>query len=202
LNQTPQPDHVGRAIAWLLLGVTGGLGLDLCAKELLRSYSLTEFVLVRSVFGLLIFLALAPRLFGGYRNLRTKRIAWHILRTLLAVGAMYGFFYGLAKMPLINALTLGFTAPLMVTALSVPFLKEHVGWRRWAAVSVGFIGTLIMLRPGSGEFTFASGAILFAAFCYASQAITARHLATESTLSLAVYDVAGPLHFALVSTYE
>ena len=199
MNQTSQPDHVGRAIAWLLLGVTGGLGLDLCAKELLQSYSLTEFILVRSIIGVLIFLVLAPRLFGGYRNLRTKRIAWHILRTLLAIGAMYGFFYGLAKMPLVNALTLGFTAPLMVTALSVPFLKEHVGWRRWAAVSVGFIGTLIMLRPGSGEFTFASAAILFAALCYACQAITARHLATESTLSLAIYLIAGPLLFSLVS---
>ena len=106
---------------------------------------------------------------------------------------MYGFFYGLAKMPLVNALTLGFTAPLMVTALSVPFLKEHVGWRRWAAVSVGFVGTLIMLRPGSGEFSMASAAILVAAFCYACQAITARHLASESILSLAVYIVAGPL---------
>ena len=68
-----QPDHVGRAIAWLLLGVMGGLGLDLCAKEILQSYSLTEFVLVRSLFGLAIFLGLAPRLFGGFRMLRTNR---------------------------------------------------------------------------------------------------------------------------------
>jgi drug/metabolite transporter (DMT)-like permease len=115
---------------------------------------------------------------------------------------MYGFFYGLAKMPLVNALTLGFTAPLMVTALSVPFLREAVGWRRWAAVIVGFIGTLIILRPGSGEFTFASAAILLAALCYACQAITARHLATESTLSLVVYVVAGPLLFSLASIDE
>ena len=171
----------------------GGLGLDLCAKELLRTYSLSEFVLVRSLIGLAIFLLLAPRLFGGLSMLRTKRWGWHALRTLLAVGAMYGFFYGLSRMPLVNALTLGFTAPLIVTALSMPFLGEHVGARRWAAVIVGFIGTLIMLRPGSGDFTFASLAILFAAFCYACQAITARHLATEPMLSLAVYVVAGPL---------
>jgi drug/metabolite transporter (DMT)-like permease len=183
----------------MLLGVTGGLGLDLCAKELLRSYSLTEFIFARSIIALTIFLVLAPRLFGGFHLLRTHRIAWHVLRTVLAIGAMFGFFYGLSKMPLVNALTLGFTAPLMVTALSVPFLGDHVGWRRWAAVGVGFAGTLIILRPGSGEFSFASAAILFAAFCYACQAITARYLTTESTLSLAVYIVAGPLVFALVS---
>ena len=196
MTHTAQQDHVGRAIAWLLLGVAGGLGLDLCAKEILRTYSLHEFVLVRSTIGLLIFLALAPRLFGGIRMLRTKRWPWHLLRTVLACGAMFGFFYGLSQMPLVNALTLGFTAPLMMTALSVPFLGEHVGWRRWAAVAVGFIGTLIILRPGGGEFSFASVAILIAAFCYACQAITARYLVTESMLSLSVYVVAGPLLIA------
>ncbi len=196
MTHSSQQDHLGRAIAWLLLGVTGGLGLDLCAKELLRTYSLQEFVLMRSIIGLVIFLALAPRLFGGFAMLRTKRWKWHLLRTALATGAMFGFFYGLSKMPLVNALTLGFTAPLMVTASSVPFLGEHVGWRRWAAVIVGFIGTLVILRPGSGEFSLASVAILIAAFCYACQAISARYLASESMLSLSVYVVAGPLIIA------
>jgi len=84
----------------------------------------------------------------------------------------------------------------MVTALSVPFLGDHVGWRRWAAVIVGFIGTLVILRPGSGEFSLASVAILIAAFCYACQAISARYLASESMLSLSVYVVAGPLIIA------
>jgi len=193
VTKISQQDHVGRAIAWLLLGVTGGLGLDLCAKEILRTYSLQEFVLMRSAIGLAIFLVLAPRFFGGLRRLRTKRWKWHLLRTVLASGAMFGFFYGLSKMPLVNALTLGFTAPLMVTALSVPLLGEHVGWRRWAAVAVGFAGTLVMLRPGSGDFSFASLTILVAAFCYACQAISARYLTNESMLSLSVYVVAGPL---------
>lgn len=196
--QTSKPDHVGKAIAWLLMGVTGGLGLDLCAKEILLTYSLHEFVLLRSIIGVAIFLALAPRVFGGFRMLRTTRWGWHALRTVLAVGAMFGFFYGLSRMPLVNALTLGFTAPLMVTALSVPFLGDHVGRHRWMAVSAGFVGTLIMLQPGSGEISFASVAILIAAFCYACQAITARYLATEPILSLSVYVVVGPLLVASV----
>ena len=193
MNPINEPNHIGRAIAWLLFGVAGGLGLDLCAKQILQTYSLSQFVLVRSLIGVAIFLVLAPRFFGGFSQLRTNRLGWHLLRTLLAVGAMYGFFYGLSKMPLIDALALGYTAPLMVTALSAPFLGEHVGWRRWAAVIGGFTGTLIILRPGGGEFSFASIAILFAAFCYACQAIASRHLATESLLSLSVYVVAGPL---------
>ncbi len=190
-------DNVGKSIAWILMGVAGGLGLDLCAKQILQTYSLQEFVLLRSAIGLLIFLVLAAPLFGGLKNLRTQRWRWHLLRAILAVGAMYGFFYGLSKMPLVNALTLAFTAPLMVTALSVPFLGEHVGWHRWAAVVVGFIGTLIMLQPGSGQFSFATIAILIAAFCYACQVIAARHLVTESVLSLSTYMVVGPLLVAI-----
>jgi drug/metabolite transporter (DMT)-like permease len=186
-------DQVGKAVGYLLLGVTGGLGLDLCAKELLQSYPLEQFVLLRSTVGLLLFVMLA-RHFGGLRTLVTRRWRWHVLRTMLACGSMFGFFYGLSAMPLVNALTLGFTAPLMLTALSASVLGEHVGWRRWAAVLVGFAGVLVVLRPGSGFLTPASVAVLCAAFCYACLALTARHLGrTESSFSLSVYVIAGPL---------
>ena len=181
------------AVLYLLFGITGGLGLDLCAKGLLDTYSLEQFVFLRSAIGLAIFLLLAKQ-FGGFRSLFTRRWPWHLLRMLLASGAMFGFFYGLARMPLVDALTLGFTAPLMVTALSVPFLGEHVGWRRWTAVVVGFAGVLIVLRPGNSSLSAAAFAVLFAAFCYASLAITARKLATsESSYALTMYALVGPL---------
>lgn len=186
-------EDIPRAAAWLLLGVVSGLCLDLCAKQLLQTYPLVQFVLLRSAIAIAIMLAVAPR-FGGIEALRTTKIGWHFLRSLFAIGAMFGFFYGIARMPLVNALTLGYTAPLMVTVLAAIFLGESIGWRRWAAVVVGFVGVLLMLRPGSGEFSFAAAAVLIAALCYASQAITARRLSgTESTLSLSFYVVVGPL---------
>jgi drug/metabolite transporter (DMT)-like permease len=181
------------AATWMLLGVTGGLTLDLFAKAILEMHSLTQFVLLRSIIGIVFLLAIAPR-FGGIKSLRTTRYGWHLFRTLCAVGAMFGFFYGVAHMPLVDALTLGYTAPLMVTALAALFLRDAVGWRRWTAVIVGFGGVLIMLRPGSGELSFAAVAVLMAAFFYACQAITARFLGkTESTLSLSFYVILGPL---------
>ena len=189
-------NHVARAVAWIMLGVAGGLSPDLFAKELLRTYSLQQFILLRSLIAIALLLTIAPRL-GGLHSLRTDRVGWHLLRTVLAVGAMFGFFYGLAEMPLVNAFTLGYTAPLMMTALSAIFLREPVGWRRWAAVAMGFFGALIMLRPGGGEMSFAAIAVLVAAFCYACQAITARKLTdTESTLSLSFYVVVGPMCIA------
>lgn len=191
--QETSQDSNATAVAYLLFGVAGGLGLDLCAKGLLTTYSLEQFVFLRSIIGLAIFV-LIGRQFGGVKSLLTRRWPWHLLRTLLATGAMFGFFYGLARMPLVDALTLGFTAPLMVTALSVPMLGEHVGWRRWTAVVIGFIGVLIILRPGGGDFSLAAVAVLFAAFCYASLAITARKLATtESSYALSVYVITGPM---------
>ena len=192
VQETPK-DSVAAAIGLLLIGVMAGLGLDLCAKAILVTYPLEQFVFLRSLIGVAIFLLLAHQ-FGGLAELATRRWGWHVLRTLLAAGAMFGFFYGLARMPLIDALTLGFTAPLMTTALSVPMLGDRVGWRRWLAVVVGFGGVLMILRPDGGAVSLASFAVLFAAFCYACLAITARRLATtESTFGLSVYVVAGPM---------
>jgi drug/metabolite transporter (DMT)-like permease len=186
-------DAVGRAAGWLLFGVTGGLGLDLCAKQLLGTYPLAQFVFLRSLVGIALFLLLAGAL-GGRRALATRRWRWHVLRTVLASGSMFGFFFGLSRMPLVNALTLAFTAPLMLTALSGPLLGERVGWRRWLAVLVGFAGVLVVLRPSAGILSPAALAVLAAAFCYACLAISARHLGYgESSYALAVYVVAGPL---------
>ena len=186
-------DQTGTAIGFLLFGVAGGLGLDLCAKQLLADYSLVQFVFLRSVFGVLVLLSVA-RWYGGFASLATRNWHWHLLRTALSCGAMFGFFYGLARMPLVSALTLAFTAPLMVTAMSVPFLGEHVGWRRWLAVCVGFAGVLLVLRPGSGMLTPAAGSVLIAAVCYAGLAVTARKMAVaESSFALSVYVMTGPL---------
>jgi drug/metabolite transporter (DMT)-like permease len=190
---TPPHDSLGAAVALLLFGVASGLALDLFAKALLADYSLEQFVFLRSIVGLLFFFLIA-RWYGGFTSLRSSRWRWHLFRTVLATGSMFGFFYGLMYMPLVNALTLAFAAPLIVTALSVPFLGEHVGWRRWTAVVIGFAGVLIILRPGTGQFNFAAIAVLGSAVCYAGLAITARKLAaTESSFALSVYVLAGPL---------
>lgn len=191
--QETHDDSVSSAVAWLMLGVAGGLGLDICAKALLSTYPLNQFIFLRSIVGLAIFLLLA-RQFGGLRSLATKRWKWHLLRTALACCTMFGFFYGLSKMPLVSALTLAFTAPLFVTALSRPFLGEQVGWRRWMAVVIGFGGVMLILRPGAGLLSLASISVLIAAVAYACLALTARHLGkTESTFALSVYVIAGPM---------
>ena len=170
-----------------MLGVFSGLTLDILAKYLLEEYSLPQFIFARSLFALIIFCLITPW-YGGLESIKTKQWKWHFLRAILSIIAMFGFFYGITLMPLVNALTLAYIAPLIVTALSSKLLNEKVGWRRWTAGLIGFIGVLVILRPGSGMFSLASISVLAAAFSYALLAITARKLTdSESTIAMSAW---------------
>ncbi|HAE02555.1 MAG TPA: EamA family transporter, partial [Rhodospirillaceae bacterium] len=81
-------------------------------------------------------------------------------------------FTGMATLPIADATAIFFVAPLFITALSVPFLGEKVGLRRWTAVSVGLIGVIIIIRPGTDAFKWAALAPILAAFAYATMQIT------------------------------
>nr|XP_061812197.1 S-adenosylmethionine uptake transporter-like [Nerophis lumbriciformis] len=180
------------AVIYLLAGIGCGLALDITAKWLLTDYSLVQFVFLRSAFGLMFFLLIAKPM-GGLRQLTSKRWRWHVMRALMACGAMFGFFNALSHIPLVSVLTIAFTAPLMVTAMSAWFLREPIGWRRWLAVLIGFAGVLIVLRPGTGLLHPSALGVIAAALFYAGLAITSRKLAdTENSYSLSVYAIVGP----------
>jgi drug/metabolite transporter (DMT)-like permease len=92
---------------------------------------------------------------------------------------------GLAAMPLADAVAIFFISPLVITVFSVVFLNEVVGTRRWAAIAVGFVGVLIMMRPGTAAFQLASLLPLAAAFCYAGIHIITRRIGgTESAATM------------------
>ena len=116
------------------------------------------------------------------------RVHWplHLLRGALGIGMMFGFVYGLRTMPLSTAYAITFIAPMLVTAMAVPFLGEKVGPRRWTAIAIGLVGVLVVLRPtGEGVLTTAGFAVLVAALGYAVSAITVRVLArTDSTQAI------------------
>lgn len=119
------------------------------------------------------------------------RVRWplHLLRAVLGIMMMAPFVYALRTLPLSTAYTIFFVAPLLITALSVPILGERVGPRRWAAIAIGFLGVMVVLRPtGEGVASLAGLAVLLAAFGYAVSAITVRVLArTDSIQSIVVW---------------
>ncbi len=122
----------------------------------------------------------------GPRSLLRVRWSLHLLRAVLGIAMMAGFVYGLRSLPLTTAYAITFVAPLLVTAMAVPFLGEKVGPRRWFAIGVGLVGVLVILRPtGEGMLTLGGLAVLLAAVCYAASAITVRLLArTDSTQAM------------------
>jgi drug/metabolite transporter (DMT)-like permease len=116
------------------------------------------------------------------------KIRWplHLLRGALGIVMLALFTYGIKYLPLSEAYSLFFIAPLLITVLSVPLLKEKVHLSRWLAIIVGLIGVLIVLRPRADNFgSLGSLAILGAAGCYAVSAITVRTLSkTDSSDSM------------------
>lgn len=100
----------------------------------------------RNLFGLAFLLPLIAK--SGFAQMKTRRFGLHTARGLVNIGAMLLFFYALSITPLATVTALGFLGPIFAAALSVLFLGERFRIRRWAAIGVGFLGMLIILRPG------------------------------------------------------
>lgn len=161
---------------------------DVAIKFLSGAYALHQVVLIRSTIGLLFLLALIVPFAGGLRALRTQRLPIHLLRGLCVVFANMSFFLGLAALPLAEGVAIFFVSPLIITVFSVIFLHESVGPFRWAAVAVGLMGVIVVLRPGTAAFQPASLLPVAAAFGYATLHMLTRHIGkTESSAALSFY---------------
>lgn len=137
----------------LMLGAMASLPLiDVLAKFLgQQGLPVVQIVWARLFFGAIVTLPLAVRASGG-SALWPANPAYHLLRSSLLILATFTFFLSLKFLPIADALAVFFVQPLVVVVLSALVLGEHVGPRRWAAVVAGFVGTLIIIRPGFAAF--------------------------------------------------
>ncbi|MDF2781589.1 MAG: EamA/RhaT family transporter [Geminicoccaceae bacterium] len=179
-----------------LVGVGIGLGalafalftvMDTLIKWLSGGYPVHQLVFTNALFALVPVAVVSLRR-GGLARLRTRRLPLHLLRGLFGLCGGLFAFYAYGRLPLADAYSIIFATPLLITALAVPVLGERVGWRRWSAVAVGFVGVLIMLQPGVAPIGPGSLAALGAAFASAIAILLVRKLSTtESTASIALY---------------
>ncbi|HQV71985.1 MAG: DMT family transporter [Dokdonella sp.] len=174
-----------RGILFMLGAVATFSVMDVCLKLLTPHYPAVQVAALRGLTSLPLVL-LWVALSGGFRQVVTRRWRLHLLRGVLAVAMLAAFAFALRELPLAEAYSLFFVAPLLVTALAVPLLGERVDAKRWAAIAIGLAGVLVVLRPDTGRmFNLGSLAVLFAALAYAISAITVRVLGrTESTQSM------------------
>jgi drug/metabolite transporter (DMT)-like permease len=162
-----------RAILLMCLGVSMFPFLNTCAKLLTAHYPVSEIVWARFAGHLMVMLAvLLPS--RGWLIFRAHRPTIQIARSFLLLGSTAFFVSAIGRVPLATASAIGFSSPIIVTALSVPLLGESVGPRRWGAVLVGFIGVLIVIRPGSSLLSPATLLLLGSASCYALYQIATR----------------------------
>ena len=173
----------------MMLAAVGMFALmDAALKTLSEHYPPFQVAALRGLSSLPIVLAWALWTAGPMALVRV-RWSLHLLRGVLGIAMMASFVYALKRLPLSTAYSIFFVAPLLITALSVPILRERVGPRRWTAIGVGLLGVLVVLRPtGEGVLSMAGLAVLLAATGYAVSAITVRVLArTDSNQAMVVW---------------
>lgn len=186
---TPAADQAVRGIlfvgvATLLFGV-----MDATIKWLGATYPVPQVAFFRSLFGLLPLLPMAVRSPGGLPGaLRLHQPAGVLGRSLLAPAAMLCFFGSFVLLPLAEAITIAFAAPILMAALAVPMLRESVGWRRWAAIGVGFVGVLMVVRPDGLALSTGAALALGGTVLYSVSLVWGRRLTRrDGPMTLALY---------------
>jgi drug/metabolite transporter (DMT)-like permease len=146
--------HPLRGVLLVMLAVFLFSSMDTLAKHMLKreAYPIGPLIWARYAVHLAFMLALlAPRM--GLELVRTRRPGLQIVRGLLLVGSTGFFYLSLSHLPLAEAAAISFVGPVLITAMSGPMLRERVTRRQWIAVALGFLGVVIIVRPGGGVFT-------------------------------------------------
>jgi len=193
------PPHAsGSARLGVLLMLLGMLMFslnDVLGKWLVSTYTVGQLMLIRSIAALMV---LAPFFWrvGWRRLVEVDRPKLHLLRSALFAFEASGFYFAVAYMPLADAMTYWLAAPIYVAALSPFLLGEKVGWRRWSAIVVGFVGVLIALSPSKDTFTLPALIALAGSLAFGLAMVLGRTLRAAPDTTLVFWQVAGAAVFS------
>ena len=181
-----QSNPNARGILWQIIGMLFFGSMDAVSKHLTSSLPVIEILWVRYLFFALFGFLLAVH-YSGLRGLRTSIPFLQIARGLALVFEIVLFTYAFRYLPLADAHVMAASVPLIVLALAVPILKERVGHRRWFAVVLGFLGVLIILRPGFGNWQPILFLPLLGAFGFAVYLVLTRMAAKFDTIGTSAF---------------
>ncbi len=156
---------------------------DAVIKQVSGAYPLTMVVVIRCLVSAPILLAMVQRE-TGWRAIFSPDFWPLTARSVIMFVSYTAYYMAFPALPLADAVALYFTVPLFVTALAGPMLGERANWKVWAAVALGFVGVVVMLRPGSGLFEPAALLSLVAAAMYGTSMLMARRLGSTQTASV------------------
>ena len=185
---SPQQNTVGLGIL-LMIGSTIVFALqDGMSRHLAEQYNTLMVVMIRYWFFAAFVIAIAARSKGGLRRaVKTSQPGIQILRGLLLAGEVCVAVYGFTLLGLIESQAVFICYPLLVAALSGPVLGESVGWRRWTAIGVGFVGVMFILKPSEGVFNVAAAIPLIAALMFALYSLLTRYAARRDTTATSFF---------------
>ena len=176
-----------RGIVAMLVAVALFAFMDAMMKHLVAHYPPMQVASLRG-FASLPFVLLPIALRSNWRRLVPVRASLHLMRGVLGVAMLWSFVYSVRELSLADAYSIFLCAPLLVTALSVPLLGEHVDARRWVAIGAGLAGVLLMLRPSTGQWITLGGlAALASAVCDSVSVISVRVLTRTDTTESMVF---------------
>lgn len=196
--------NTARGIGFMSAAAVIFAAQDGISRHLAAEYNVLMIVMIRYWFFAAFVCALAARAPGGLRGAaRTRYPVLQVLRGLILVAEVATMFVGFVTLGLIESNAIFTAYPLLVAALSGPILGEAVGWRRWAAIGVGFVGVLIILQPGSGVFSPFALVPFAAALMFAVYSLLTRYVSRGDAVSVSFLytGVVGAIAISLIGIW-
>ncbi len=189
------------AALWMTGTLAAFMAMAVAGRELSADFNTFQILFWRSLIGLIFISILLSR--SGWAQVRTRHPGKQLVRNIIHFGGQYGWFFGVAHIAIAEVFTIEFTVPIWTLLLAAVFLGEKVTPVRLLAVILGFIGILVILRPGFAAVNIAQIAVLGAAFCFAaSLVITKRLVATDTPLTIIFYMTVIQLPLGLVASID
>lgn len=168
-----------RGTFWMALCILSFAGVGIAVRALSSHMAIVEIVMFRALFG--VVLALPWLLSNGLGALRTERLGLHLWRSAANGLGMFCWFTALSLMAIGDVVALQFTTPLWLVLMGAMFLRERVDGARWTATAIGFVGALIIIRPGFAEITWGVFFVMVAAVLYAANHAMTKPLARSDS---------------------
>jgi len=198
MSATTQQQHSGNAVpaivgpALMLMGMLMFSLNDAMGKWLVASYSVGQVILIRSLAALVI---LAPFLWraGLQPIVKAEKPLLQGTRVFFSTFEVFAFYYAVMYLPLADVMTYWLAAPIYVAAASPFLLGEKVGWRRWTAIGMGFVGVIIALNPSSAMFTAPAIISILGTIAFAFMMLSGRSLRATPDKTLVFFQLMGAL---------
>lgn len=185
-----QLSPTGLGVAVMLFGMLLFALNDAMGKFLVSTYSLGQVIAVRSIAAVIILLPIVWKA-GLPKLVNVERPGLQAARVFFSTAELFCFYFAVAALPLADVMTYWLAAPIYVAALSPFLLGEKVGWRRWTAIGIGFVGVLIALKPSSASLTSAAFFSILGSAAFAFMMLSGRQLRNTPDTVLAFWQIIG-----------